>query len=364
MKSRQLPTFTNMKILVATRGNEIYHIESFLLKLQKKYTVDFYMGQKANHPEWFQLARYAEDYNFYFKTLQGQGEYWKERIFDGCPFPRALVMDTFFADKQSFKPAQKYYDLVSQYDIVIATSLFLAPLYDDFDLCVAAKKLGKPLIGFVSTWDTPTTKCKIQVMPDMLFCWNEQHKEQLITYHGVPEHIIYPIGDYCHEKFMTPNPMQRHTFLERLGLAHDARFVTYLCSSTTMIGNEDEARIIHELSQQHQDTTLLVKVYPKKPIPELHNVIAVEGYSDEIYSYSDAIYGINTSAMIEAMLVGAKVYAIPHPEERKKSLHFAMLEPILLDGLGYQKIKQWLGMQEKNPSDLALERVEMWYSKK
>lgn len=355
---------TKPKILVATRGNEIYHIESFLLRLQKEYTVDFYIGQPVKHPEWFQLARYAEDYDFYFRTLVGQGEYWKERIFDGCPFPRSLVEQSSYADKQSFEPAQKYYDFVRPYDVVIATSLFLAPLYDDFDICVAAKKLGKPLIGFVSTWDTPTTKCRIQVMPDILFCWNEQHKEQLVKYHGVPEHIIHPVGDYCHERFMTPNPMRRYKFLERIGLKHDARFITYLCSSTTMISEDNEELVIRKLSEKYPEKTLLVKTYPKKPMCVPPDVKKVEGYSDEIYTYSDAIYGINTSAMIEAMLAGAKVYAIPHPEERKKSLHFQMLDPILVDGLGYQKIRSWLGIQEKNPSDLALGHIEMWYSKK
>ena len=362
-----------LRILVATRGNEIRNIKSVLDALDKKHEVAILETQKAAHPFWFNFIYASEEYHFY-KTLP-QGSYWKERIFNvPFAFPKWLRWSFLRHLKRCYVPPESIVRHLKQLspDIVLATNLMFVPHWEDYDYALAAKQLGIPLIGFVPAWDTLTTKTKIQVMPDLIFCWNENHKQELVKYHKVAENIISIVGSYKFEQWFSRQlPQRKDKFCARYKLNPNQPILTYLCSSPAIEPNE-EGYII-EWANHYKDYQIIIKPHPDKPL-ELKNlrvpnpqaiVIHDPRESVNCYAHSAAVYGISTSAFIECLLVGTPVYATLNGEHEKQlnCLHFQQLQS-LLNGNGVKEIKTWLGVQEQLPSLLVLKSIEVMLKQK
>src|SRR3990167_1232421 len=225
-----------MKILILTRGQLSKWENDLSLKLNALVST----GSLMQRSLFFVLGTMAEEVEFYRKLPQAK--YWKERIYHDYPFPKWLGQITPLKYlKKLYKPPKSAYDylLKEKPDAVICSTLMLMPQYADYDLAVVAKKLGIPVIGIVPTLDSLTTKTKVQVKPDLMFCWSEFHKQELIKYHSIDPQTIHCVGTYTHEAFLKLNsPTRKDKFFEKWGLDENKKVITFISSSPATVGDE------------------------------------------------------------------------------------------------------------------------------
>ncbi|MGH7333341.1 MAG: hypothetical protein ACREKS_11495 [Candidatus Rokuibacteriota bacterium] len=239
------------------------------------------------------------------------------------------------------------------------------PLIDlgsqQLDYLIAAKALGLRTVLCVMSWDHLSSKSVIRVLPDMVTVWNETQKREAIELHGVPEQRIVVTGAQCFDSWFGRSPFtSRSEFCHRVGLDPDRPFILYVCSSL-MRGSAPESdflprwieRVRDHLDPSLRDAGILVRPHPKRAaewtrvdLGRFSNVVvwpqagafpvasqARRDFFDSM-SHSAAVVGINTSALIEAAIVGRPVHSILLPEFRDNqegTLHFHYL---LTDGGG------------------------------
>ncbi|MEK7188219.1 MAG: hypothetical protein AAB685_00005, partial [Patescibacteria group bacterium] len=280
--------------------------------------------------------------------------------------------------KRFYKPSQVAYDylLKEKPDVVICSTLMLMPQYADFDLACVAKEQGIPVIAIVPTLDSLTTKTKFQVKPDMVFCWSEFHKQELIKYHDIDENIIHCVGPYSHEWFLKPQaPTRKDKFYKKWGLDPDKKIVTFISSSPATVGDETEA--IYALAEANQGYQFVVRPHPQRhgQYAKLKDVWIIPGTAEKLddqinfqlafdtYFYSSTIFSINSSAMIDALLMGKSVYSIKtqFPDAREGAIHIKGLIPYLnFNGNPPEKhdIREFLGITDSYPTDKIKEIIE------
>ena len=355
------------KILILTRGNLPRWEENLALKLKAEVS----MCSLMKRPWYFVLGSFAEEVQFYRKLPQAP--YWKERIYHDYPFPKWLGYITPLKYlKRLYKPPKQVYDYFKKEnpDLVICSTLMLMPIYSDYDLALVARELHIPVIGVVPTWDSLCTKTKFQVKPDLVFCWNSFHREQLEKYHGISPSIIREVGPYTHESWLElHSPTRKDKFLEKYGLK-DKPIITFISSSPATVGDETQA--IETLRDHFKDYQLIVRPHPQRAGQyfSLKGVWVIPGTAEntqesrtlqtafDCYWYSEAVYSINSSGMFDAALIGRPICSVKTqlPDIREGALHVKPLIPYL-DGHGTKKIYEWLNVKNELPTEIIAKTI-------
>jgi hypothetical protein len=222
----------------------------------------------------------------------------------------------------------------------------------------AARSLGIPSALLVWSWDNLTNKGLIRELPDRVYVWNEDQRREAIELHGVPPERVVATGAYPWDQWFGRRPSTSATeFREWLGLAPGRPIVLYVCSSKFIA--PDEPRFVERwlrALREHPDERLrtagvVVRPHPKAPKPWWDRPLAgapgvavwppprpregppsvdeqsKSAYFDSIH-HSSAVVGLNTSALIEAAIVGRPVLTVRSPEYRdtqEGTLHFHYL---------------------------------------
>lgn len=234
-------------------------------------------------------------------------------------------------------------------DVMVVT-----PLVDfgseQAEFLLAAKALGRRTMLLVHSWDNLTNKGLIRVIPDRVLVWNEAQKNEAIEMHGVPGDRIVVTGAQCYDIWYSMRPKEsRDEFCRRVGLDPYRPYILYTGSSP-FIGADAEPALVHEFLNAMrgsilvalQDVQILVRPHPQNAHPwdEIEDghgmaiyprggalpveVSARTDYYDSIY-HSAAVVGVNTSAMIEASIIGRPVLSILDErfrETQQGTLHF------------------------------------------
>ena len=231
-----------------------------------------------------------------------------------------------------------------QPDVVLVTPLInLGSLQADY--VKSAQALGVP-VGFpVFSWDNLSNKGLIHVIPDRVFVWNARQRGEAAKMHRVPPERIVITGAPRFDEFFTMTPQtSRATFCAASGLDVDQPIVMYLCSSNFVAGREAEfvRRWIDEMRQAPtlRSCNVLIRPHPReqdqwKPFhagprvavsfPQSMN--ADQTLFDSLF-HSAAAVGLNTSAQLEAGIVGKPVLTILAPEfadGQQGTVHFQYL---------------------------------------
>jgi hypothetical protein len=156
------------------------------------------------------------------------------------------------------------------------------------------------------------------------------------------------------EWFVKQPSTTRAEFCQRLGLPEDRPLVLYVCSSL-LEGSDPEPAFVarwaaHLRSSRHhalRECNVLVRPHFRRlrdwkdvDLTALGNVacwpsdaeapadpVAKTSYFDSLY-HADAVVGINTSAMIEATIIGRPVFSIRQPNlAQAETVHFEYLTP-------------------------------------
>ena len=215
------------------------------------------------------------------------------------------------------------------------------------DWVKSAKALGIP-VGFpVFSWDNLTTKGVIHVEPDRIFVWNAVQQREAIEYDGVPPEKVVVTGAPRFDSFIALSPsVDREIYCRGLALDPAAPIVTYLCSSEFVAGHE-VAFVEQWIEEIRRDSRLascnvIVRPHPRSVRQwsevdlarhgrvglSLSRVLnADQSLYDALY-HSAAVVGLNTSAQIEAGILGKPVLTLLAPgfeTGQRGTLHFRYL---------------------------------------
>jgi hypothetical protein len=235
-------------------------------------------------------------------------------------------------------------------------AVLVTPLIDlgssQIDYVRAARALGVPSALCVWSWDHLSSKALIRELPERVLVWNETQKREAVELHGVPGDRVVVTGAQCFDRWFGRRPSRtRAEFCAEVGFPAERPFVLYVCSAL-FHGSPSEARFVVEwirgiraaASEPLRSAPILVRPHPSRTgewdgvdLAPFGNAVRWGGnpvdersradYFDSLY-HSAAVVGLNTSAFIEAGIVGRPVHTVLLPDFRENQMgtvHFRYL---------------------------------------
>ena len=278
---------------------------------------------------------------------------WRLFRIESCR--RALV--GFLRSVERALPWQPEMDAVMreyQPDLVVVT-----PMLDlgsrQIDVLRSARAFGARTVLSIGSWDHLSSKGRISELPDRVLVWNETQVREAVELHGVPPECLVVVGAQCYDQWFDRAPARtREQFCEMLRLPADRPFLLYACSALYP-RTPTEARFVRRWIEEIRTSddpllrsaAILVRPHPTRleewndvDLSDFPDVISYgslpvderskEDYFESLY-YSAAMAALNTSAFIEAAIVGRAVHTIVVPEfsERQEgTLHFHYLTKV------------------------------------
>ena len=234
--------------------------------------------------------------------------------------------------------------------------LLITPLVDlgsqQIDFARAARQLGIPTGLAVWSWDHLSSKAYIREYPERVFVWNGTQRHEAVAVHGVPADRVVVTGAQCFDHWFDRRPSRtREEFCRQLGLPVDRPIVLWVCTGLIM-GSPPEPPFVREWLTRLRASAdprvatagVLVRPHPGQArnwdgvdLSDLGPVAIWGGnpvdnqtradYFDSLY-HAAAVAGINTSAFIEAGIVGREVLALLPPafhDNHEGTVHFRYL---------------------------------------
>jgi hypothetical protein len=277
-------------------------------------------------------------------------------------------------------PALQAYIAGRTPDVVLITPL-IGLGSSQIDYLRAARSLGIPTALCVWSWDHLSSKALIRERPDRVFVWNDTQLREARTLHGVPSSTIVVTGAQCFDKWFERQPSRdREMFCRQVGLPADRPILLYVCSAP-FSGSQPEApfvldwvrRIRSHASSRLRDTPILIRPHPSRraewegldltPYAEVSvwgsdpiSPDARADYFDSLF-HSSVVVGLNTSAFIEAAILGRPVFTIllhEWHESQMGTVHFRYLFEagggLLTSATGFDEHLAQLDRELANPS--------------
>lgn len=214
----------------------------------------------------------------------------------------------------------------------------------------SARALGIPVGVCIASWDNLTNKGVMRIVPDLLIIWNDIQKREAIELHAVPEDRIVTTGAQRFDWWWGREPSRtREAFCAELGLDTLQPYLLYVCSSPFIA--PDEVSFVRKwlaaLRESGSNIGALVRPHPQNAAQwqdvdlssfgntaifprggaQVDGEQARNDYFDSLY-HSLAVVGINTSAQVEAGILGKSVLTVATPEfagTQDGTLHFQYL---------------------------------------
>lgn len=255
---------------------------------------------------------------------------------------------------------------VEQPDVVLLTPLVDLNSSSQADFAQSARRKGIPVGMLVYSWDNLSTKGGLHVMPDHVFVWNNRQAREARDLHGVPRTAISVVGAPRFDAFLSCRAgTKRAVFAHALGFNHAFPIITYVCSSAFVSGHE--LPFVRSWVQALRASTdpmvrqanIVVRPHPDIPLTapdEVATKVSIGAnipvgsvwrpFADdsalvlgtplrtphslfECLAHSSAVVGLNTSAEIEAGVLGKPVLSILAGREaadgQEDTLHFRYL---------------------------------------
>jgi hypothetical protein len=203
-----------------------------------------------------------------------------------------------------------------------------------------AQELGIPVAACIASWDNLTSKQILGTVPDAVFVWNEIQRGEARDIHGIPEERVVVTGAQCFDQWFEWTPRPREEFCRRVGLDPERPYLLYVAGSLAHtappevdLANEWLRRLRSSPHKSLREVGVLVRPHPKRseqwlaldppddhvvmwPKPPVHMPVDPEDradYFDSMY-HSATVVGLNSTAMIEAAIVGRSVHTLLFPE--------------------------------------------------
>jgi hypothetical protein len=256
--------------------------------------------------------------------------------------PRSRELEEFFARRR--------------FDVVVAAPNIYFSSSGQGDRLASAKALGIPTVAAIASWDNLTTKGLVRGDPDAVVVWNEAQLREAVELHGIPPERIVITGAYPFDKWFARSPSRTsQEFKREVGLPDDAPYVLFVGSTASIRAPDAEQRFVCEWlqalrgapDQRLREVSVLVRPHPYNsehwsegdltrfgPAAVWPNVgrwplsdSERDDYFDSLF-HAAAVVGVNTSAMIEAAILGRPVLTVTlsdFAETQTGTLHFKHL---------------------------------------
>ena len=285
------------------------------------------------------------------------------------PADQVRRLDQVFALAEQSLPTDPLFDeflRCEQPDVLLVSPLVhFGPAQTD--LVASARRMGIPSWMLLYSWDNLSTKGTLHRWPDRMFVWNAQQRHEAEALHGFPPDRVIIVGAPRFDTFFSLRAvMTREQFHEPLGLDSTRPTLLYVCSSRFVSEGElafvdtwlrelrgsasDKLRACNVLIRPHPDIALLPANFrmPRHHWPAAPELIArtARPFDDvravvlqtdvatpqglyESIVHSDAVVGLNTTAELEAGIVGRPVFTIVADNEavdgQSSTIHFHYL---------------------------------------
>lgn len=278
-------------------------------------------------------------------------------------------------------------------------AVIVSPLVTDqssqVDILKSAKALGIRTALCVASWDHLTTKGLMRIQPDLVALWNEEQKAEALAFHGVPADRIVVTGAQPFDRWFDRGPhLDREAFCRRAGLRADQPIILFVGSTASISAPDAELQFVRRWVPAVRaacgtDVGILIRPHPynsthwsNAEVSDLPNTVVYPqhqanpvdeadraDYFDSLY-HCTVVVGVNTSAMIEAAIVGRVVHAILEPEfasTQGGTLHFRYLLP---ENGGFLRVAHDLGEHGRQLADTlsspdlgreAIEHFVKWF---
>ena len=218
-------------------------------------------------------------------------------------------------------------------------------LSSEIDFIKSSKKLNKHSIIHVISWDNLTARGLYHYEPSLMFVWNNSHFEEAEKIHNMHKNTIKKIGAPFMDKWFKDFKIKsRKDFINSIGLDSNKSLVTYLGSSRNISKNEKiiVENLYHDLKKK--DIQLIVRPHGANSIQfknlnsnirlipsngELPDSIESKSLMMETLKYSDFTVGINTTAMIDSVILGTPCISIVKDEfkhNQSSTIHFRKVQ--------------------------------------
>ena len=218
----------------------------------------------------------------------------------------------------------------------------------------AARGMGIRTMLCVHSWDNLTNKGVMHAQADRVVVWNEAQRREAIELHRVTPASVAVAGAWPYDHWFGWEPRRSRAELCRgLGLPDEAALLLYVCSSE-FIAESERAAVLrwirtlrssgdprlagagvivrpHPLNADEWGEGSLadvpgVSVFPPRGADPVDDASRSD-YFDSM-AHADAVVGINTSALLEAVIVGRPALAVPDPQfvsSQHELPHFRLL---------------------------------------
>ena len=242
-------------------------------------------------------------------------------------------------------------------DVVVTTPLVVLKT-TQLDFARAAVELGVRNVFAVASWDNLSSKGELTFAPQAIVVWNDMQRREVADLHQIdPARVIVTGAQVFDDWFERRPSTTREEFCARAGLDPGRPIVLYVCSAL-LEGSPPEPRFVEPWvrylrASRHallRDCNVLIRPHFKRgnewegvSLGDLPRVVcwpplgavpvdaaSKTDYFDSLF-HASAVVGLNTSAMIEAAILGRPVYTVLQPEFRDSqegTVHFHYL----LDG--------------------------------
>ena len=210
---------------------------------------------------------------------------------------------------------------------------------DQIDYVKACRTMRIPVGHCVASWDNLTNKGLIKALPDRVFVWNETQRREAAELHGIPPERVAMTGAQTFDRWFTHKVSRsRDQFCQQLGLDPARPILLYVASSVFICRNEIDfvlrwlGALRASADEPLRNASVIIRPHPKatktiiqwddQRLAPLDPVVifprgnhtpvsptARNDYFDSLY-HCAAVVGINTSAMLEAGIVGRRCFTI------------------------------------------------------
>ena len=241
---------------------------------------------------------------------------------------------------------------------VLLVSPLVAAASPQVDWIKAARARGIRTAACIASWDNLTNKGLLRVEPDLVFVWNDAQKREAVEYHYLPAGKVVTTGAQPFDRWFTKRVTRdREAFCARVGLPDSTPFILYTASSTFISRSNVEVPFVRRWIAAVRASgnpileriNILVRPHPYNfhawaadrlvDLPGI-SVFPTGGYNpvdeenradffDSLY-HCQAVIGVNTSAMVEAAILGRPVFSMFAAEfsgTQEGTIHFHYLLP-------------------------------------
>jgi hypothetical protein len=233
-------------------------------------------------------------------------------------------------------------------DLILVTPLVTFESYQT-DYVKVAHRLGIPIAFIPFSWDNLTNKGLMRIHPDRVLVWNDVQRREAIDLHGSAPDSVVVTGAARFDDFFARTPStSRPEFCARFGLDPARPLIVYLGSSQLTGPNEMELiRRWAESIRSSEDDVLrtcgiLVRPHPAlcaswtsvdlSHLGQISISLDTSRGTDPLLfdslHHAHVAVGLNTSAMLEAAIVGRPVHTLVIPgfdEGQIGTMHFHYL---------------------------------------